>query len=98
MKKVEPFSAERWEAAMRAHASMNGVYVAAANRVGKEEDLDFWGGSFIADPFGQIVKRASSSKEEVLVAEIDLEKIKMSQEGWGFLNNRVPNTYKELVK
>ena len=98
MKENEPFSAERWANAMCSHASMNGVYVAAANRVGKEEDIDFWGGSFIADPFGEVVARASSSKEEVLVAEIDLDKIEMSQEGWGFLRNRKPSSYKQLVQ
>ncbi len=98
LRKEEPFSAKRWEDAMRSHASMNGIYVAAANRVGKEDELDFWGGSFVADPFGEIVKRASSTKEEVLIAEIDIGKIRMSQEGWGFLSNRVPGSYKEIVK
>ena len=96
MKKLEPFSAQRWENAMCGHASMNGVYVAAVNRVGKEEDIDFWGGSFIADPFGEIVARASSTKEEVLVVEIDLSKIFSSQEGWGFLKNRKPMSYRDL--
>jgi N-carbamoylputrescine amidase len=98
MKKEEPFSAKRWEGAMCSHASMNGIYVAAANRVGKEGDIDFWGGSFIADPFGQVIAKASSDKEEVLVAELDLGKIKDSQEGWGFLQNRQPKSYQELIK
>ena len=80
MKKLEPFSAKRWEDAMRSHASLNGIYVAAVNRVGKEDNIDFWGGSFIADPFGEVVARASSSKEEVLVVEIDLSKIESSHE------------------
>ena len=96
MKKIEPFSAQRWENAMCGHASMNGIYVAAVNRVGKEEGIDFWGGSFVADPFGQVIKRASSTKEEVLIVDIDLSKIASSQEGWGFLKNRKPMTYKEL--
>ncbi len=98
MKQLEPFSAKRWEDAMRSHASMNGIYVAAANRVGKEDNIDFWGGSFIADPFGEIVARASSKKEEVLVAEIDLDKIQKSQEGWGFMRNRKPGSYGDLAK
>ena len=97
MRKQEPFSAQRWEDVMRAHASMNGIFVAAANRVGKEGSMEFWGGSFIADPFGQIVAKASSSKEESLVAEIDLSKITDSQEGWRFLRNRKPKSYKDLV-
>ncbi len=96
LRKNEPFSARRWEDAMRAHASMNGVYVAAVNRVGVEDELDFWGSSFIADPFGEVVARASDKKEEVLVAEIDIGKVAMSQEGWGFLRNRKPKSYGDL--
>ncbi len=96
MKKNEPFSAERWHNAMCGHASMNGVYVAAVNRVGKEDDIDFWGSSFVADPFGEVVKKASSSKEEVLIVEIDLSKVFTSQEGWGFLKNRKPMSYRDL--
>jgi len=82
---------------MRSHASMNGIYAAAVNRVGKEENINFWGGSFIADPFGEVVARASSTKEEVLVAEIDLSKIHESQEGWGFLRNRKPKSYGGMI-
>jgi N-carbamoylputrescine amidase len=98
LKRDEPFSARRWEAAMRAHASLNGVFAAAVNRVGREGDLQFWGGSFIADPFGEVVARASSSKEEVLVADVDLSRIRESQEGWRFLHNRRPQSYTELVR
>ena len=98
LKRDEPFSARRWEAAMRAHASLNGIFVAAANRVGREGDLNFWGGSFVADPFGEVVARASSTKEEVLVASVDLSRIRISQDGWRFLNNRRPQTYTDLTR
>lgn len=98
MKRQEPWSARRWQDAMCAQASMNGIFVATANRVGKEKDMDFWGNSFIADPFGEVVAQASGKKEEALVAEIDLSKVKASQEGWGFLKNRKPKSYSELVK
>ncbi len=98
MKREEPRSLKRWQNAMCAHASMNGIYVAAANRVGKEGNLEFWGSSFVADPFGNVVSQASDSKEEVLIAEIDLSKIKASQEGWMFLKNRQPKDYSELTK
>ena len=98
MKKNEPFSAQRWENVMLGHASMNGVYVAAVNRVGKEDDIDFWGSYFVADPFGEVIKRASSTKEEVLVVEIDLSKVATSQEGWGFLKNRKPMSYRDLTE
>jgi N-carbamoylputrescine amidase len=97
LKRDEPFSARRWEDAMRAHASLNGVFTAAVNRVGREGDLRFWGGSFVADPFGQVVARASHSKEESLVANLDLSRIRTSQEGWRFLYNRRPQTYTDLI-
>ena len=98
MKEKEQWTIKRWQDSMRSHASLNGIYVAAANRVGKEDNLEFWGNSFIADPFGEIVAQASGSKEEVLVAEIDLSKIKESQEGWMFLKNRQPKDYSELAR
>lgn len=97
MKELEQFSSQRWENAMCGHASMNGVYVAAVNRVGKEYDIDFWGSSFVADPFGEVIARASSTKEEVLAVKIDLGKVYESQEGWGFLKNRKPESYRELL-
>ena len=98
LRRDEPFSARRWEAAMRGHASLNGIFAAAVNRVGREGALRFWGGSFVADPFGEIVARASSSGEEVLVAAVDLNRIRVSQEGWRFLDNRRPGTYSDLVR
>ena len=98
LKRDEPFSARRWEDAMRAHASLNGIFVAAVNRVGREQDLRFWGGSFVADPFGEVVARASHTKEEVLIAAIDLKKIRESQEGWRFLQNRRPQSYADLIR
>jgi N-carbamoylputrescine amidase len=98
LRRDEPFSARRWEHAMRAHASLNGIFVAAVNRVGREGDLRFWGGSFVADPFGEVVARASHSREQVLVASLDLNRISVSQEGWRFLHNRRPNSYTDLTR
>jgi N-carbamoylputrescine amidase len=98
MKRDEPFSARRWEDAMRAHASLNGIFTAAVNRVGREGELRFWGGSFVADPFGEVVARASRSKEEVLIATLDLDRIRLSQEGWRFLVNRRPQSYSDLTR
>jgi len=94
----EPFAARRWEDAMRAHSSMNGVFTVAVNRVGREGDLRFWGGSFVADPFGQVIARASSTREEVLMADLDLSLVRESQEGWGFLGNRRPGSYRTLTR
>ena len=98
LRRDEPFSARRWEHAMRAHASLNGIFVAAVNRVGREGDLRFWGGSFVADPFGEVIARASHSREQVLVASLDLNRINVSQEGWRYLHNRRPNSYTDLTR
>ncbi|MEX2682693.1 MAG: nitrilase-related carbon-nitrogen hydrolase [Candidatus Sigynarchaeota archaeon] len=98
MRRFEPWTADRWEAAMRAHASMNAIYVAAVNRTGKEGNLTFWGRSFVADPYGEIVARAPESEEIVLMANLDLEKIFQSQDGWLFMKNRRPDTYGSLVE
>ena len=98
LKKLEPFSQERWIRDQCSHASANGVYVAVSNRVGKEGKIDFWGNSFVADPFGNVIARASSTKGELLIADIDLGLIEKSQQGWGFLQNRRPETYLDLVK
>jgi len=82
-----------WETIQRAHAIANGVHVAAVNRVGEEGRLKFWGGSFICDSFGKVLKKASDEKEEVLVATLDLNENRRIQESWGFLRNRRPDTY-----
>jgi agmatine deiminase len=89
---------DAWKTVQRAHAIANGVHVAAVNRVGEEGKLQFWGGSFVCDSFGKVLKEASLEKEEVLVATVDLSKNQRIQEGWGFLRNRRPDTYNALVK
>lgn len=81
-----------WETVQRGHAIANGVHLAAVNRVGTEGDLQFWGSSFIADSFGNIIARAGE-KEEVLIADISPGKNEEIREGWGFLRNRRPDTY-----
>ena len=70
---------DAWRTIQRAHSIANGVYVAAVNRVGyegtRESGIEFWGNSFVADPFGQIVAQASSDKEETLIVECDPHRI-----------------------
>lgn len=83
---------DAWETIQRSHAIANGVHVAAVNRVGEEEELKFWGSSFVCDPFGKVLKRAGY-EEEMLVAELDLSRNKIIQQEWGFLRNRRPDTY-----
>jgi agmatine deiminase len=89
---------DAWKTVQRGHAIANGIHVAAVNRVGVEGELEFWGGSFVCDSFGVVLKEASSEKVETLVVEADLAKNKRIQEGWGFLRNRRPQTYKALVE
>jgi N-carbamoylputrescine amidase len=85
-----------WETIQRAHAIANGVYVVVVNRVGKEGKLNFWGQSFVADPFGRIIAKASSDKEEVLVVECDLDKIEETRQNWPFLRDRRIDFYTPL--
>lgn len=87
-----------WETIMRSHAIANNLYVVAVNRVGKERKTQFWGQSFICDAFGNILKRASKDKDEILTSKINLDNNKKTIEGWGFLRNRRPDTYKILVE
>lgn len=87
-----------WETVQRGHAIANGVHVAAINRVGEEGSLKFWGGSFVSDAFGKVLKKASPDKEETLVVQVDLSLNKRIREGWGFLNNRRPDTYQPICK
>lgn len=94
---------DSWETIQRSHAIANGVYVAAPNRVGHEAPsggagIEFWGQSFLADPTGKIIKRASSDKEEVLVAEVDLELIDQQRVHWPFLRDRRIDAYDEINK
>ena len=89
---------DAWETIQRSHAIANSVYVAAVNRVGQEEDLFFWGSSFVCDSFGKVLARAGRSDEEVLVAELDLAKNEMVREGWGFFRNRRPDAYWPLIE
>lgn len=88
---------EAWEVAQRGHAIANSLYVVGINRVGREGRMQFFGQSFVSDPFGKIIKRASKNKEEVLIASLDLNRNKFFSEGWGFLRNRRPDTYKLLI-
>lgn len=90
--------ASAWELVQRGHAVANGVFVAAVNRVGKEEDLFFWGQSFVADPFGEIVARGSPGKEEILLARCDLRKIDETRHHWPFLRDRRIDAYEPLTR
>jgi len=89
---------DAWETIMRGHAIANSFYIVAVNRVGIENKLKFWGQSFICDPFGRILKKASNVKEEMIFSKIDLAQNKKIAKEWGFMRNRRTDTYGGLVK
>ncbi|MBX2852057.1 MAG: carbon-nitrogen hydrolase [Phycisphaeraceae bacterium] len=87
-----------WRTMMQGHAIANGVFVAAANRIGKEDDLTFWGSSFVCGPDGAILAQASRDQEEVLHTELDLDAIEAHRRGWPFLRDRRIDAYQALYK
>jgi N-carbamoylputrescine amidase len=87
-----------WETMMRSHAIANGVFVAAVNRTGREGQLEFWGASFVADPNGNVLARASHDKEETLLVECNLERIDSVRTHWPFLRDRRIDAYGDLLK
>jgi N-carbamoylputrescine amidase len=97
---------DAWKTIQRGHAIANGVYVAAANRVGFEgpsqtrpddTGLEFWGSSFICDPFGQVIAQASTDKEEILVAECDPARVDETRRHWPFLRDRRIDAYGPIL-
>ncbi len=92
---------DAWRTIQRAHAIANGVYVAAVNRVGHEGPaeggLEFWGSSFVSDPFGVVLSEASNSKEEILLVECDLAHLESVRRSWPFLRDRRIDSYGEIV-
>ena len=87
-----------WETSMRAHAIANGLYVGATNRVGLEGGLRFWGASFVADPSGTILHRASHDSEELVIVPCDLSRLDVVRTHWPFLRDRRIDAYGELTK
>ena len=89
---------DAWETAQRAHAIANGVFVVAVNRIGVEGRLTFWGQSFVADPFGRVIARASADRAETLVVDCDLSLVEEVRRGWPFLRDRRIDAYGDLLK
>src|SRR5579864_5238117 len=92
---------DAWRTIQRAHAIANGVFVAAVNRVGfegsPESGLEFWGHSFVCDPFGQILAEASADKEEILVVECDPRRVEEVRRNWPFLRDRRIDAYTPIL-
>jgi len=101
---------ESWELIQRSHAVANGCFVCSPNRIGIEhifdahgkpasqDGIEFWGQSFVASPNGQIVTKASTDREEVMVVPCDLEKVEFSRTHWPFLRDRRVDAYGNLTK
>ncbi|MCH7965759.1 MAG: carbon-nitrogen hydrolase [Bacteroidetes bacterium] len=95
---------DSWQTIQRGHAIANGVYVAAANRIGLEkaerdsDGIEFWGQSFICNPQGVILEQGSADKEEIIIAEIDLNKIENIRRHWPFFRDRRIDTYGDITK
>src|SRR5207253_5594485 len=87
-----------WETMMRSHAIANGVFIAAPNRVGREGALQFWGGSFVSDPNGNLLAKASHESEEILLAQCDLGLIDVVRTHWPFLRDRRIDAYGDITK
>jgi N-carbamoylputrescine amidase len=99
---------DAWRTIQRAHAIANGVYVAVVNRTGFEtgdirgksapgEGLEFWGGSFLCDPFGRVIAEASHDKEEILLGDIDLRTLEDIRRNWPFLRDRRIDSYAPIT-
>jgi len=92
---------DAWRTIQRAHAIANGVYVVAVNRVGFEgppdKQLEFWGSSFVADPFGQVIAEASNDREEILIAECDPRRLEDVRRNWPFLRDRRIDAYGPIL-
>lgn len=89
---------EAWQTIQRSHAVANGIHVVSVNRVGNEGDMQFWGGSFIANPFGRLLYKASHEQEEVHVEEITLSDTDHYRTHWPFLRDRRIDSYGSMTK
>ena len=95
---------DAWQTIQRSHAIANGIFVASVNRVGHEvfnegtDGIQFWGHSFVADPFGVVIAQASDDKEEVLICEIDRARMEDVRRNWQFLRDRRIENYGDLQK
>ncbi len=87
-----------WETVMRAHAIANGAFVAAANRVGQEGQLEFWGSSFVADPYGNVLERAACDTPQLLLVPCQRSLVETARTHWPFLRDRRIDAYGDLLR
>ena len=89
---------ESWLTVQRAHAVTNGLFVAAANRTGREKSLHFFGSSFVADPQGRLLGISPTDEDDVLVVDCPLGRIEEQRRGWPFLRDRRIDAYGDLLE
>jgi N-carbamoylputrescine amidase len=87
-----------WETVQRGHAVANGCYLAAVNRTGHEGDTEFWGRSFVANPYGELVAKASTDQEEILFHDLNLQTVEDFRRIWPFFRDRRIDAYDGLVQ
>lgn len=93
---IEQYNA--WQTIQRSHAVANGVHVVSVNRVGHEAGINFWGGSFISNPFGTVIHQAAHQNEEIVVQEIDLSLTDHYRTHWPFLRDRRIDSYQPITE
>jgi N-carbamoylputrescine amidase len=97
-KRVRENQFQAWQIVQRSHAVANGIPVVAVNRVGAEGNLKFWGASFVANTFGELLFQASHDKEEINVVEIDLNRSNTTRMHWPFLRDRRIDAYDGILR
>ena len=93
-----PHQIAAWETVQKSHAISNGLFVASVNRCGKEDDLTFWGRSFICNPFGNVLQQANENEAEIIIASCSIPEIESTRQNWPFLRDRRVDTYQNLNK
>lgn len=93
---IEQYNA--WQTIQRSHAIANGVHVVSVNRAGREGDIQFWGGSFVSNPFGTVLYQSPHLEEDLKVVEIDLDKTEHYRIHWPFLRDRRIDSYQPITK
>jgi N-carbamoylputrescine amidase len=89
---------DAWITVQRGHAIANGVFVAAANRIGREANLTFWGSSFACDPQGRMLAQSPVDKEDLLLVDLDRRRIEEQRRGWPYLRDRRVDAYADLLQ
>jgi len=87
-----------WQTVQRGHAVANGLPVVTVNRVGEEDGVPFWGTSFVAGPQGELLYEASTTEEECVIVEVDMQRSEQVRRWWPFLRDRRIEEYKDITK